>query len=277
MKKLVAGIFGALIGAALASQAGLTHHYSFDDGTANDGVGSVDGIAGAGASLGATGRYGQGAFFAGLQDAHIKFLSDNTELAALSAESTIAYWMYTVDGADQGDNQLISGWSFIMGGGDAQGINVSHGKGNSDASDPVSAPGTTAFIGVEAFDNWPISVNYLGNSQSSEAFGTWHHIALARDSAANRTTWYLDGVAQVDNNGGATDLQVMVNAPQGFSWALGSQDVNNDRSFHGFIDDLKIYDEYLDENGVMQAMIPEPSMVALLGLGGLLLSLRRRK
>ncbi len=229
----------------LRVNADLVHHYTFDDGTANDSAGTVNGVAGEGATLGVAGKYGQGVSFGGTQDGYVKFHTDNAEMDTLSDAYTIAYWRNTAGKRDAADTQDISGWSFVMG--HHPGIIMAHGKNSHN-----SAPPEGANLRPEVFDSAPISINYLGASPDSVPFGSWHHVAIAGDQAANRVTLYVDGVAVLDNTS-ATDLQTMVNNPegeQGFSWIIGSQDYNQDRSFHGTIDDLRIYNTYLTESEI---------------------------
>jgi len=44
--------------------------------------------------------------------------------------------------------------------------------------------------------------------------------------------------------------------------------------YDGYIDEVRVYDEALDAAAI-QALVPEPATIALLGLGGLLLRRRR--
>ena len=93
--------------------------------------------------------------------------------------------------------------------------------------------------------------------------GQWHHIVTAFDEVAGTQNYTIDGITISGANAGtlnqsAGDLYV------GAYSGVGTYGGNY--SWHGYIDDLKIYD--------VATIVPEPATLALIGLGGLLL---RRK
>ena len=100
--------------------------------------------------------------------------------------------------------------------------------------------------------------------------GEWHHVAVTYDSATSTKRLYFDGVELGSGLVVANDLNV-----QATNFGIGY--AFNTELFNGLIDDVRVYDEALDQTAIAGlAAIPEPSSLALLGLGGLLVARRRR-
>lgn len=94
----------------------------------------------------------------------------------------------------------------------------------------------------------------------------WDHIALTYDGTTTR--WYFNG-SEVGSNAANPD-----NSFQQIRLGINR---NIDNAFNGDLDDVRIYDNALTAQDVAAlAVIPEPSSLALLGLGTLLIARRRR-
>jgi hypothetical protein len=98
----------------------------------------------------------------------------------------------------------------------------------------------------------------------------WHHYALVKDNVTATLTLYIDGIQRAQG----TSMNSPYSAPSKFD--IGSS-IWGGVSLDGALDDFRIYDRALSANdvGELAAMIPEPTTIALLALGGL--ALRRRK
>ena len=101
--------------------------------------------------------------------------------------------------------------------------------------------------------------------------GQWHHIAATYDSATSTKRLYFNGV-ELGSGLVIADLNV---AATGFT--LGATRTGGE-GFNGLIDDVRVYDNVLSQSEIADlAAIPEPSSVAMLGLGALGLLFRRRR
>lgn len=106
------------------------------------------------------------------------------------------------------------------------------------------------------------------NPAAYVADGQWHHVAWTADAAANSSILYVDGVQVGDNSWGATaDVKL---------WMLGKLKGSVVNNYTGSIDDFRLYDAPLTQNEIRNLIpvIPEPSTVVLLALGGLLFGRR---
>jgi len=105
--------------------------------------------------------------------------------------------------------------------------------------------------------------------------GEWIHYAATFDAS--------DGAMKLYRDGSQVDSQTLSNF-DGFDAtdqiaSLGDADSDNhneSQNFNGKLDDVRIYNEALDADGI-GALIPEPATLALLGLGGAVMLGRRRR
>ena len=128
----------------------------------------------------------------------------------------------------------------------------------------------------------------------SPTLNEWHHLTLTYQNATSSEAG--DGVATVYANG--VQLVQATGLPQYFSPSGADFNENTvglqnylespGRAFEGHYNTFRVYDRVLSGAEVEQnfnedavkfglSVIPEPGTIALLGLGGLVLSLRRRR
>lgn len=109
----------------------------------------------------------------------------------------------------------------------------------------------------------------------------WAFIAAAHDQVGQTITFYIDLNALT-----TTDAVLSFTEPAGFgagfnTFAIGGiRPDNANESWDGAIDNVFVYDEFLDLaaiTAIRDAAIPEPSGFILTGLGGLLILLRRKR
>ena len=122
--------------------------------------------------------------------------------------------------------------------------------------------------------------NFNGDGELDQQDGSWHHVVITHDDN-NQTLMYVDGV-QVGQNLSAGSI-----AGNGAAMFIGNNPGATGRSWDGMLDDVALWNRVLttDEiaaiynNGdgaTIASLIPEPSSLALLGLGCLLVVRRRR-
>jgi len=131
------------------------------------------------------------------------------------------------------------------------------------------------------------NANYAGgagdaNGGPSIQTGDWFHVVGTTDLATGDTEVFVNGVSVGTNSGGG-----IVDDPATNLW-IGNNPEADGRQWDGRIDDVAqwnrvltaeevalIYNEGLA--GVSLGQIPEPSSSLLLGLSGLMITLRRRR
>lgn len=113
-----------------------------------------------------------------------------------------------------------------------------------------------------------------------------YHVAATYDAVSNVAALYINGQeAQVTafSDAGANDSfiegqETFSNTPS-LAAFIGSQSNGAAEFFGGLIDDARVYDEALDAATiqVIASQVPEPSALALVGIGGLAALRRRRR
>jgi len=248
------------------TNAALVEHWSFDDavGSAvavgdngNDGVlnGDITLTGPGGGKLG-----GAASFSGGVYD---MMLPPTTTLSPIDDAVTIAYWVNGSD-AQPSNNYMFAalnplGWQLEV----------------CTPNTQYSLYRTTWRVGtgLNYVSYWPSVASTPGDGIPSEYKLQWNHWAFTA------TADPVDGIdMKVYLNGdlvGSGSYAYQPISGQGISrFAIGN---NPDGSYPwvGLLDDMYVFDTALSQSEIQALMVPEPTTLILLGLGGLI-SLRRK-
>jgi hypothetical protein len=131
------------------------------------------------------------------------------------------------------------------------------------------------------------------NSGTAFAVNTWYHLAVVYDgtnldletlgtsSNGSGLIFYVNGV-EVKRAGGNGSSGTQALNTSGGDFILGADSATGNSLYPGFLDDLQVYNNALNDSQVASlynnpgSVIPEPSSLALVLAGGLL-ALRRRR
>ena len=122
--------------------------------------------------------------------------------------------------------------------------------------------------------------NFNGDGELDQQDGSWHHIVITHEDS-NATRMYVDGNL-VGQNLSASSI-----AGNGFALLIGNNPQQLGRSWDGNLDDVALWNRVLTTDEIadiynngdgasIASLVPEPSSLAMLGLGGLLIARRRR-
>lgn len=121
----------------------------------------------------------------------------------------------------------------------------------------------------------------LAKSTTTISNNTWHMVTAAWDRTSSSTgtvTFYIDGVAAGSVNSSSANINVM--NLTGHNYGIGLKQDGANR-FNGSIDELWVLNSALSATQVnslyLSNAIPEPAAAGILGLGGLLAVIRRRR
>ena len=258
------------------SHAGLVNQYTFNDGTANDSVGSADatlmGTASvSGGALVLTGG-GPGNSYADLGAGLASAAGAGGTAGAVTTETWVTF-------------NAHADWAVIF----------SFGNSGPDAMDNDGGDGTYwQLIPQNGINGELRSTNHtgipgaeVGTDAGAMLTGVEYHIVNVLNANLGTNELYIDGVliatggiqAGFDPNTYDQDINtagVQVGDTQ--NWLGRSQ--WGDSSLDGSINEFNVYDSALSANEVAanfaNGPVPEPGSLALLGLGGLAIFRRRR-
>ena len=189
----------------------------------------------------------------------------NSTLYDLTDNMTVLGWAYIIEKEDNVHETGVSyGWQTIAAKGDAAGWRVQYNQDQPWA----------------AFQ-WPTSTG-IGNSYGThDGEGSWHHYAAVK--SGNNYDLYVDGDLLATSSDGGVPKTNTESLLIGANPELGNPPVpdNDDpwRELYGYVDDFALLDKALSEAEIEYIMnygIPEPTTIALLGLGALALIRKRR-
>ncbi|MBN2211811.1 MAG: LamG domain-containing protein [Sedimentisphaerales bacterium] len=262
MKKVLTLVLCLSVGSMVS--ADLVHHWALDGDATDSGSVPVNGVEVGGVTYAAS-PLGGAAVFNGTSTG-IQLAS---QLLPASQTITLAYWV-NLDTYNAGSwyDSVIStdGWDYTAG---SQSI---HSVIRPDY-EPYGWVGGQIVVGlgIGGAENWTTNGNVDLN--------TWAHFAWTFDSTGADLVcnYYING--QLDATHTLTGLggtAIPYSAATIGAWnsdGLGSYV----RFLDGMVDDVRIYDEVLDETAINNLPgVPEPMTLSLLALGGLALARHRR-
>ena len=252
--------FSALILAsgAFSQTNGLTHRYSFNDGTANDSVGNANGNLFNGASISG----GQLIISGTGTGSSVQYMSMPAYvIPAASTQFTIVQWFTS-------SNSATWGRAFDFGSSET----------NNFFFTPRSSVANTSRLRITQSgglgETGPIGGPNLNDN-------TEHMIAAVLDQSNNFIAYYLDGNLQSSVALGANSVSGLLAVNN----SIGRSQYSADGGFGGRVSEFRIYDRALSGSEINTSyvnganVVPEPSALSLLavGMGGLAIMRSRRK
>jgi len=252
MKKFVCILISLMLGSVASAER--VAYYDFEEGSGTQVLDqSGYGIAANGSLVGTpTWTAGKIGNYAMNFDGSSYIDCGNDTKFDLSTAITITAWL-KADGASRPGQ-----WEMWLSKGNTSGWRSCQ----NGYQEPVN---TTMFFGVNGDQ-----ANLYGSHTALD--GTWHHVACTFDSTAGYMAIYVDG--QLDNfRDDLAGVQILQNP--GVNVWIGSCTEWTGGTWIGQMDEVTVWNEALNAEQI-QAMVPEPVTLSLLGLGGLVL-LRKRK
>ncbi len=159
-------------------------------------------------------------------------------------------------------------------------IFISRGTENPNQARALLQVGSNGQIGVGGRRD---DINSLARYQSANGLvttGVWHHIAATVDFSSGNAvvTLYFNGapVSHSLESSGQFSPGTAISSTNSLLARIGANGAGNGEFFHGFVDDVRIYDHVLNPGEIAALMIPEPS-ASLLAFTGFALLVRRRR
>jgi hypothetical protein len=224
-------------------QSGATAYWSAE-GNANDVVGTNHGTLQNGASFD-TGQFGQAFDLTGSSD--LVSMAQPVKFTAVE-DFTISLWV------NQAVTPANSSYIFETRQGQYSGFAI------------LTISDNRIVMGGRADNGFILG----GASQGPLNNGQWYHVAAVFDRVADELRFYLDGSLQSTQNlAAATGFTA---SDKLFLGAVSSQ--NDSYNFNGHVDEVQVYERALSGVEIL-SLVPEPSSLALLALGGVMFASRR--
>lgn len=270
MKTLTPLVSTVIFATALASQAALVAHYRFDEAAnatvAANALGGDAGTVGINVTTGQTGISGNAYLFN--SDASVDGIVSMGNASFLQSlgntnQVTFSAWINTTDTVGNRNVAVFAGNTALQNSYTDMGMaaGIVNPVGQATARNRPTGNGTEIFSGTTLVND-----------------GEWHHLAMTVDPTASLISLYVDGVFASSTTLGVADL------PDYNVFEIGRLGRGGSKvdPFQGLIDDVQVYDQVLAPEQIQflfanpgQA-IPEPSALALTGLGFLALIRRKR-